>query len=104
MYQQVQPELPIHNPQAFGAVRSAIEQAYASANVANFLRSLERGKVRIRQFEQVLKKGLLGSSMAANYGSLEDGDQGQIRELYLAELERVPADLREKYFKLYAYY
>ena len=30
--------------------------------------------------------------------------QGQIRELYLASLEKVPVELRDKYFKLYAYY
>jgi hypothetical protein len=99
-----QPILPISDPKTYGAVRSAIEHAYSSANVANFLRSLERGKVRIRQFEQVLKQGLLGSSMAASYGKLPDVDQGQIREFYLASLERVAPELRTKFFKLYAYY
>ncbi len=99
-----QPVMPISDPQAYGAVRAAIEKAYSTANVANFLRSLERGKVRIRQFEQVLKQGLLGATMAASYGKLENGDQGQIREFYLAQLERVAPELRTKFFKLYAYY
>jgi hypothetical protein len=102
MYEQ--PALPIIDPQAFGLVHAAIEKAYSAANVDNFLRSLERGKVRIRQFEQVLKKGLLGSSMAASYSQLQNGDQGQIREFYLASLERVTPELRQKFFKLYAYY
>jgi hypothetical protein len=99
-----QPVLPISDPQAYGAVRSAIEQAYSSNNVANFLRSLERGNVRIRNFEQVVGKGLLGAPIAAAYAKLENGDQGQIREFYLASLERVAPELRDKFFKLYAYY
>ena len=98
------PDLPIVDPQTFGAVHAAIEQAYATGNVANFLRSLDRAKVRIRQFEQVLSKGLLGSTIGACYAALDNNDQGQIREFYLAALERVPQELRERYFKLYAYY
>jgi hypothetical protein len=104
MYQQEQPVLPIADPQAFGVVHDAIARAYSASNVANFLRSLERGKVRIRQFEQVMSKGLLGSSAAESYARLENADQGQIREFYLASLERVAPELREKFFKLYAYY
>jgi len=99
-----QPPLPILDPQAFTTVRTAIEQAFSTHGVANFLRSLERAKVRIRSFEEVLGKGLLGSTAGASYAALDNNDQGQIRELYLASLERIPQDLRDKYFKLYAYY
>jgi hypothetical protein len=35
---------------------------------------------------------------------LSNGDQGQIREFYLASLEKVDASLRDKHFKVYAYY
>jgi len=35
---------------------------------------------------------------------LTGGDQGQIREFYLASLEKVELALRDKYFKVYAYY
>jgi hypothetical protein len=52
----------------------------------------------------VLTKGLLGASTAAEYKGLGDADQGQIRELYLASLERVAPELRQRFFKLYAYY
>ena len=57
-----------------------------------------------RDFEDVLRKGNLGASAAAEYSRLGNADQGQIRELYLASLERVAPELREKFFKLYAYY
>jgi hypothetical protein len=52
----------------------------------------------------VLNGGKLGVNAAAEYQKLTDGDQGQIREFYLASLEQVEPSLRDKYFKLYAYY
>jgi hypothetical protein len=35
---------------------------------------------------------------------LSNGDQGQIREFYLASVEKVELKLRDKHFKIYAYY
>lgn len=99
-----QPLLPIADPERFGAVKSAIDTSFSTGRVAEFLRSLERSKLRIREFEAVLKAGALGRATAAEYGQLSDADQGQIREFYLASLERVAPELREKFFKLYAYY
>jgi hypothetical protein len=102
MYQQ--PVLPISDPPTFNAVKGAIEASFSSGRVAEFLRSMERSKLRIRDFETVLRKGLLGAGTGADYTRLGDSDQGQIRELYLASLEHVAPELREKFFKLYAYY
>ena len=102
MYQQ--PVLPISDPPAFNAVKGAIDSSFSADHVAEFLKSLERSKLRIRDFEDVLGKGNLGASTAAEYNSLGNLDQGQIRELYLASLEQVAPELREKFFKLYAYY
>ena len=99
-----QPVIPVADPKAFGAVRSAIENAFSPARVKDFLKLLERAGLRVRDFETVLGKGLLGSSTAADYGTLGNADQGQIREFYLATLEKVPAELRVKFYKLYAYY
>ncbi len=99
-----QPVMPIVDPQAYGAIRTAIEGSFASGRVAEFLKTLAGQRMRIRDFEHVLSRGLLGKSSQAEYGRLGNADQGQIRELYLASLERVPADLRQKFFKLYAYY
>jgi hypothetical protein len=99
-----QPVIPVADPKAFGAVRSAIENAFSPAKVNDFLKSLQRAGLRIRDYELVLRKGLLGPSTAADYGALGNADQGQIREFYLATLEKIPADLRVKFLKLYAYY
>ena len=96
--------IPVADPKAFGAVRSAIETAFSAARVSDFLKSVERAGLRIRDFESVLRKGTLGVSAAAEYNSLGNADQGQIREFYLATLEKVSAELRAKFYKLYAYY
>jgi hypothetical protein len=101
-YQQA--VLEITNPQTFGSVRGAVEAAFSAARVADFLKSVERAGLRIREFEAVLRLGKLGAATPAEYLQLENGDQGQIREFYLASLEKVAPDLRQRFFKLYAYY
>ncbi len=96
--------IPVGDPQNFGAVREAVTAAFASPRVSDFLKSLERSSLRIRDFETVLAKGMLGSATAAEYARLSGADQGQIREFYLASLEKVDPELRNRFFKLYAYY
>ncbi len=68
------------------------------------MKSLTGSTIRIRDFESVLGRGLLGDGTRAKYEGLGDADQGQIREFYLASLEHVAPEVREKFFKLYAYY
>ena len=99
-----QPVLSIADPARFEAVYSAIAQAFSSAKVAAFLQSLSSRRVRIRDFASVLTNGLLGVDAKTEYHHLGNADQGQIREFYLASLEKVAPELREKFFKLYAYY
>jgi len=96
--------IPVADPANYGAVRSAIELAFSAAKVPDFLRSMQSVGLRIRDFELALAKGVLGASVEAEYNRLSGGDQGQIREFYLASLEQVAAELRAKFFKLYAYY
>lgn len=96
--------LPVADPKTFGLVRSAVEAAFSDAKAREFLRSVQRAGLRIRDFEDVLAKGLLGGSAEGEYKRLNDGDQGQIRELYLASLEKVSPELRGEFFKVYAYY
>jgi hypothetical protein len=98
------PPVAVADVATFNTVKSAVEGSFDAHNVERFLRSLERKSLRVRDFEAVLGAGKLGVSTAVEYRKLTDGDQGQIRELYLARLEQVEPALREKYFKLYAYY
>ena len=96
--------IPVADPENYGAVQSAIEAAFAAARVQDFLKSLLRAGLRIRDFELVLGAGILGASTAAEYNRLGNGDRGLIREFYLASLEQVAPELRVKFSKLYAYY
>ena len=98
------PPVTIADEATFRTVKSAIESSFAAHNVEKFLRSLDRSSLRIRDFESVLSGGKLGVNAAAEYNKLTDGDQGQIREFYLASLEQIDLALRNKFFKLYAYY
>ncbi len=102
MYQQA--AIPVADPETFGSVRQAIASSFSAAQVPEFLRSLDRATLRIRDFETVLSRGMLGPATASAYAKLSNGDQGQIRELYLASLEQVAPELRNRFFKLYAYY
>ena len=88
----------------FREVKGAVDARFAESGIADFLRSLDRAGLRIRDFEQVLAAGKLGSATGGQYARLSPGDQGQIRELYLASLEQVALPLRDRFFKLYAYY
>jgi hypothetical protein len=96
--------IPVQDEKTFAVVEQAIEETFASANVAKFLRRLEGAKLRARQFEAILAHGFLGDKTPAAYGSLGDADRGQIRERYLALVEKVAPELRAKYLKVYAYY
>ena len=99
-----QAELPVQNVQEHSEVAGAIGQAFAPGRVENLLRGIQRAGLRVRQFEAVLSLGLLGNGVTAKYGALGDSDRGQIRELYLRSVERVPAALRSKFYRIYAYY
>jgi hypothetical protein len=100
-------ERPALEPQdvaTFNTVKGDIESSFASGQVVKFLESLTRSGLRIREFESVASAGKLGLQTAPLYAKLPPGDQGQIREFYLAQLEQVDPALRKKFFKLYAYY
>jgi hypothetical protein len=96
--------LPVQDQKTFAEVEKVLQDAFASANVARFLRQLERAKLRARQFEAILAHGFLGAKTPALYGSLGDSDRGQVREMYLELVEHVAPELRIKYLKVYAYY
>ena len=98
------PVMSIVDAAAFGTVRQAVETSFAAEHVEKFLKSVERAGLRIRNFEAVLKAGKLGAGAEAEYTKLDNADQGQIREFYLASLEKVDLALRDRFFKLYAYY
>ena len=75
-----------------------------SGNVAGYLKRVQRSKLRVRDFEGLLQRGLLGGTTAEAYQALGNSDRGQARELYLSLVEKVAPELRTRFLKLYAYY
>ena len=100
----VQTVLPIQDQTHFAAVKASLEPLFTSGNVAGFLKRVQRSKLRVRDFEGLLERELLGAATAEAYRALGDSDRGQARELYLSLVEQVPLELRTRFLKVYAYY
>ena len=96
--------LVIQDDKTFGEVRKALESAFSRERVEGFLNSVQKGRLRARQFEAILASGLLGSEASARYAALGDSDRGQIREQYLRLVEQVDPAIRARFLKVYAYY
>ena len=99
-----QAAIAVQDEKTYAALHSQIDARFAASDVEVFLNSVSRAKLRIRDFEGVLNRGLLGKEVATLYKALPVSDQGLTRERYLRLVEKVPADLRQRYLKVYAYY
>ncbi|MFP5228110.1 MAG: hypothetical protein ACLGXA_10830 [Acidobacteriota bacterium] len=102
MYEQA--AIPVQDEKTFADVRHAIDEAFAPAQTAVFLKQVSGARLRVRQFEAVLAHGFLGGQAQKSYAALGDSDRGQIREHYLRQVERVAPDIRQKFFRVYASY
>jgi hypothetical protein len=100
----VQTVLPLADEAHFAQVKTSLEPLFTSGNVAGFLKRVQRSKLRVRDFEGLLDRGLLGAATAEAYRKLGDSDRGQARELYLWLVEQVAPELRSRFLKVYAYY
>ena len=92
----------------FTKLKNMVERAL-STDADKFLSSVEGSGLLIRQYEEVLNKGLLNKAVSGAesakelYGKMPASDQGQLREFYLTRLEQVDTALRHKYKKIYRY-
>jgi hypothetical protein len=100
----VQAVLPIVDEARTDAVKASLGSLFAPANVAGFLSRVQRTKLRVRDFEGLLQRGLLSAATAEAYQALGDSDRGHVREYYLSLVEQVPQALRARFLKVYAYY
>ena len=94
----------VQNEQAFQQMAARIEASFAANRADLFLASVAGKGLKVRQFEKVLDKGLLGKDSTGLYQTLPTSDQALIREKYLARIEKVPVELRQRFLKIYAYY
>ena len=102
MFEQV--AIAVQDPKGYAELHRAIDAAFDTRDVEVFLNRVVRRRLRIRDFESVLQKGLFGRDAIGLYRALPVSDQGLTRERYLRLAEAVPQELRERYFRAYAYY
>jgi len=99
-----QAAIAVLDEKTYAALHSQIDARFAASDVEPFLDRVKRSKLRIRDFEGVLNRGLLGKEAIGLYKALPVSDQGLTRERYLRLVEKVPVELRQRYLKAYAYY
>jgi hypothetical protein len=99
-----QAAISVHDSQGFAQLHALIDAAFDMRDVEVLLDRVARTRVRIRDFETVLECGFLGKEAIRLYQALPVSDQGLTRERYLRLVEKVPQELRQRYFKAYAYY
>ena len=108
-----QAAIKVQQEKEFQELKAAINAAFAPEKIQSLLGSLARHRVRIRDFDGVVEKGILeklGGVLRASgtakglYERLALSDQAQIKEFYLFKVEEVGPELRAKFHKLYQYY
>ncbi len=102
MFQQA--AIAVIDQQSYSRLQAMIDAAFNASDVEVLLGRVVRARLPIRDFEQVLQRGFLGKEAVGLYGTLLPSDQGLTRERYLRLVEQVPRELRERYFKAFAYY
>ena len=99
-----QAAIAVQDERGYAQLHALIDAAFDTRDVEVFLNKVSRAKLRIRDYEGVLRRGLLGKEAVRLYDALPVSDQGLTRERYLRLVEAVPLDLRQRYLKVYAYY
>ena len=99
-----QAAIAVKDEQQYAKLHALIDAAFDARDVEVFLNRVRKSGLRIRDFEGALGKGLLGKEAEGIYQALPVSDQALTRERYLTKVEAVPAELRQRYLKVYAYY
>src|SRR5208282_6616676 len=99
-----QARIAVQDEQGYARLHELIDAAFDTRDVEVFLERVTRSRLRIRDYETVLKRGFLGKEAPALYAALPVSDQGLTRERYMRLVEAVTPELRQRYFRVYAYY
>ncbi|MFP5238128.1 MAG: hypothetical protein ACLGSD_19700 [Acidobacteriota bacterium] len=99
-----QAAIAVQDQEAYGKLHAILDAVFAPSDVEVLLSKVARAKFSIRDFARVLERGYLGNEAPGLYKALPVSDQALTRERYLKLVEKVPAELRARYFKAYAYY
>jgi hypothetical protein len=109
-----QATIEVEKKNEFEELKSAISRTFSADRVEKFLKRLHSDGTRIRNWDSVLKTGVLerldeglkssGRTAHGLYESLTVSDQAQMREFYLSRIEEVAPQVRARFHKLYQYY
>ena len=99
-----QAAIAVQDQPTYTRLHKLIDAVFDTGEVEVLLNRVVRARLPIRDFETVLARGFLGKEAIGLYGALPVSDQGLTRERYLRLVEKVPQELRHRYFKAYAYY
>lgn len=99
-----QAAIAVQDEQRYGRLHALIDTVFDARDVEVFLNRVKKARLRIRDYESVVARGLLGKEAIELYKALPVSDQALTRERYLQVVEAVPQELRQRYFKAYAYY
>jgi hypothetical protein len=99
-----QAAIAVTDEQGYAKLHALIDAAFDARDVEVFLNRVSKSKLRVRDYEGILGRGLLGKDAVGLYKGLPTSDQALTRERYLRLVEAVPQELRQRYLKVYAYY
>jgi hypothetical protein len=99
-----QAAIAVRDEQGYARLHVLIDAAFDARDVEVFLNRVKKAGLRVRDYEGILARGLLGKEAPELYRALPVSDQGLTRERYLRLVEKVPLELRQRYYKAYAYY
>ena len=109
-----QATIKVERETEFEELKSAIDRAFDAARAEKFLKQLQSGGIRVRDWDLVLAKRRIertdeslaksGKTALSLYQTLTVSDQAQMREFYLSRVEEVEPRLRAKFHKIYQYY
>jgi hypothetical protein len=99
-----QAAIAVQDQSVYAQLHALIDAAFDVRDVEVFLNRITRSKLRIRDYEGILERGLLGKEASALYRALPVSDQALTRERYLRLVESVAAELRQRYFRIYVSY
>ncbi|HEX5430853.1 MAG TPA: hypothetical protein VFW83_02725 [Bryobacteraceae bacterium] len=99
-----QAAIAVRDEKDYAQLHAFVDAVFDARQVDAFLNRVIKARLRVRDFEGILKRGLLGKQAIALYAALPVSDQGLTRERYLRLVEQVPAEVRQRHYKAYAYY
>ncbi len=99
-----QAAIAVTDEQGYAQLHGLIDAVFDQRDVEVFLDRVKRCRLRIRDFEAILRRGMFGKEGGSLYAALPISDQALTRERYLRLVEAVPLDLRQRYGRLFAYY